>query len=67
MVIHFDFIVEDADGENIFDCIRDRIESTRELMIEAKINNRTNEAKWLEDSIQYYEDLLDKMKNHQEP
>lgn len=60
-MIHFDFIVEDVDAENIFYCIQDRINKClhRKLLI----NTTKDEDEWYEKHIEYLKELKTKMKN----
>ncbi len=60
-MIHFDFIVDDADAENIFDCVTDRIVQLREEAMFGKANKA--EAKALMDIAEYLEQLKAKMTN----
>lgn len=61
-MIHFDFIVEDVDAENIFDCINSEINRC----IHRKVFTETTEAEaeWLDKHIDYLKALKKKMKNH---
>jgi hypothetical protein len=60
-MIHFDFVVEDEDAENIFDCINSEINrcNHRKLIT----NNTKAETEWLDKHIDYLKALKKKMKN----
>lgn len=73
-MIHFDFIVDDIDAENIFSCISDRISdmhqnilknsTLKNISLDEKIKNKCEaEIKWYYSHINYLNKLKEKMKN----
>ena len=63
-MIHFDFTVSDADAENIFSMMRDRI-STNNMRIIDMIGKPGQEhyVEAYRQDNQYIEDLMEKMNN----
>jgi hypothetical protein len=61
-MIHFNFVVEDVDAENIFDCINSEINNCnrRKLLI----NTTKEEIVWYNKHIEYLKNMKKKMKNH---
>lgn len=65
-MIHFDFTVSDADAENIFSIMRDRILHNNQQIIEmiGKAGKEDYIAAYRRDN-EYVEDLIEKMTNTQ--
>jgi hypothetical protein len=63
-MIHFDFIVNDEDAENIFDCINAEISKCQIK----KLLTKSTEAEivWFDKHVIYLKALKTKMKNHKE-
>ena len=68
-MIHFDFIVDDIDAENIMSCLHQMRINRHSLILDLVVDNGGKEEgiedqiKSLEESIQYYHDLQMKMTN----
>ena len=62
-MIHFDFIVQDADAENIFDCINNEICRNKEKILDCIINNDNKMKKLYENDIKYLNKLKISMLN----
>jgi hypothetical protein len=63
-MIHFDFIVSDADAENILGCIQGEINSNNELILDLIINKKDESViKTYKNANQYLIELKSKMKN----
>ena len=60
-MIHFDFIVEDVDAENIMDCIHSEITRCHVRMMSS--NTTEAERTWLNKHIDYLNELEKKMLN----
>ena len=68
-MIHFDFIVDDADAENIMDCVHEQMCKLREDAIIVHVDSNLDEVKrkaiikGLRDHADYFEELKKKMTN----
>jgi hypothetical protein len=60
-MIHFDFIVDDIDASNIFECIQAEISKC--LMRKLRSNTTPEESDWYDAHAKYLEGLKLKMKN----
>ena len=60
-MIHFDFIVEDEDAENIFECVNSTIRQANDR--ELYKNTTQAEAEWLRKHVKYLNSLKKKMLN----
>ena len=60
-MIHFDFIVNETDAENIINLFQNEIINCLTHQREAIAKNDKTHIKYWGDSIKYYEDLKDKI------
>ena len=60
-MIHFDFVVEDVDAENIFDCVNSTIRQANDRKLYK--NTTQDEAEWLRKHVEYLNSLKKKMLN----
>ena len=64
-MIHFDFVVEDVDAENIFDCINSEINRCNDRKFSTPAITLA-EYDWLDRHIAYLNELKKKMINTRE-
>ncbi len=62
-MIHFDFIVEDIDAQNIFECIDGEISRCYKRKLDT--DTTPAETRWYDSHIKYLHELKKKMKNTQ--
>ena len=61
-MIHFNFVVSDADAENIFDALRQEI-LDMQIRYRDKERYTIDEREWFSDRCEYLRSLMLKMKN----
>jgi hypothetical protein len=68
-MVHFDFVVDDIDAENIMSCLMDAENDTLEKIADLKVDigvsntQRASMIKWYEGRREYLKELQGKMKN----
>ncbi len=62
-MIHFDFVVSDADAENIMGALQTEINHLNEMVIKELMNDNDTMVLHLRESIKYFENLKLKMLN----
>jgi len=66
-MVHFDFVVNDVDAENIMDLMQKGIVDCHTSIMSSMVENDSAETQssidWLNGHIEYLEDLKLKMKN----
>lgn len=62
-MIHFNFIVQDTDAENIFNCINNEICKNKEKILNCITNNDSKTKKLYENDIEYLNKLKTLMLN----
>lgn len=64
MAVHFDFVVDDADAENIMDAIRAQSSKCNERIMERQgTSSHPAEILALQNQKRYWQGLIPKMKN----